>query len=311
MNLKTAFLMLSCIWTLLPFQGSASNGYQALTSCEDGFLAAGSGGRLDWISAHGVVLKSVQVSPFELNALLSINQSVVAAGDSGTLLISTNKSTFQKIDVGTNASIFSLARFNHKILAGSEQGLLLLGADNGPFQQLPLALEGNIVSLSANNTDCFGVTDKGEIIHSTDGTQWKILDFNTYYAGYYKPCRFNSILVTETEIAVAGAYDDGTPALFLSTEGTIWAERSLNYTGNQGEMCYLAEIPSSMLYDALQDQILLVCSKGKVMVIPACSHCNRLQTVSTENLRGLSENGGNWLVVGENFKIHLLEVGWK
>jgi hypothetical protein len=83
----------------------------------------------------------------------------------------------------------------------------------------------------------------------------------------------------------------------------------LNYTTEQGELCYLAEIPASMQYDTLQDQILLVCSKGKVMVIPACSHCNRLLTVSTENLKALSENNGNWLVVGSY--IQPLEAGWK
>jgi len=310
MKLGTVFLLVGCIW-LHPCQSRSANGYRALIGCGDGFLAAGSGGRMDWISTSGVVTKSIKPTEFNLNALLSYQQTLFAAGDSGILLLSNDNQSFRKVDVGTGASIFCLTRFNNRMIAGSEQGMLLVGDENGVFKHLSLALEGNIVSLSSSETACFGVTDKGEILHSMDGIHWTLLDFNTYYAGYYRPCRFTSVLVTKNQIAVAGVHDDGSPALMLSSEGTIWAERSLNYSGEQGEWCNLKERPFSMYDDALQDQILLVCSNGKVMKIPSCSHCNQLLTISAVNNTCLCENKEYWLVVGDDFSLHALEAGWK
>jgi len=171
MKHRTAFFLVSSLLLLFPCKGSSMNGYRALISCGDGFLAAGSGGRMEWISSKGLVIKSLQVSLFGLNALLFNHQSMVVAGDSGTLLISSDQKSFRQVDVHSNSTVFSLVQFNNLILAGSEQGLLLVGGEKDRFELLQLALEGNIVSLSANETDCFGVTDRGEIIHSTDGKQ--------------------------------------------------------------------------------------------------------------------------------------------
>lgn len=308
MKRTAAFFLVGCL-LMLPLEGRASDGYHALISCGEGFLAAGSKGRLDWISTQCVVTKSLQVATTSLNALLLSPQTIVVAGDSGTLLLVSDTNSFHKVPVESDASIFCLVSFNNHILAGSEQGLLLVGKENGSFQHLSLALEGNIVSLSANETDCFGVTDQGEILHSTDGLKWNILDFNTYYKGYYKPCRFTSVLANAHQIAIAGKNDDGTPALFLSNEGTIWAERTLNYSDEQHAYRVLEDVPVSMAYDAVEDQLLLVCNKGKVLVVPACSHCNRLITVSTEPLQAFAQNESKWLAVG--FSFHALPTGWK
>lgn len=308
---RIAFILVVCMCMLYPFKSSSANGYRALAPCEEGFLAAGSGGRLDWISAAGVVSKSLKLDTVGFNALLSTEDYMVVVGERGTVYVSTDKVTFQKLDSGTEAVLFCLVRFKDLILAGSEQGLLLVGNENGQIKNHQLPVEGNIVSLSARASECFGVTDKGEILRSTDGLQWTVLDFNAYYAGYYKPCSFSDILALEHQIAAVGQHEDGTPVLVLSTEGGIWSERSLTYSDEEGRGASLTELPASMAYDAAEDQLLLVCSKGKIMKVPACSHCNKLMTVSGTDLNCLVNNGEQWLVVGAGFHVQSLAADWK
>jgi hypothetical protein len=63
------------------------NGYRAVGRFEDGFLAVGSGGRVDRISKTGEIIQS-EVFPGEsFNCLLSVNQLVIIAGDKGTIFL--------------------------------------------------------------------------------------------------------------------------------------------------------------------------------------------------------------------------------
>lgn len=308
MRLRTALFLASSLLLLFPCKGSSASGYNAVISCVDGFLATGSGGRMDWISVSGNVIKSETFPEVEFNSLLSNNQWICAAGDSGNILLSTDKSAFRRVESATRKNILSLAFFHEKILAGSEQGELLIGDEKGMFRSLQLNLKGNIVSLSARASDCYGATDQGEIIHSTDGVNWTIFVFNEYYSGYYKPCRFTRILAMDNQIAVAGIKDDGSPVLMFSTQGTVWSERVLSYTDDQGMLSYLTEIPTDLFYDVSEDQLILVSNKGQMMKIPSCSHCNKLLVLSTEDLKGISGNGNTWMVVGSHFYIKAIEA---
>jgi len=304
------FLVFS-IYMLGSLKTSATNGYTALIPFEEGFLAAGSNGRLDWISTEGNVRKTVQLDSVGFNALLSNEKQLFVAGQGGCIYVSNDQVHFRKVKSGTSATVYCLASFQNAVLAGSEQGLLLVGDHQGSFISIQLPILGNIVSLSARANDCFGVTDKGEILRSTDGLQWSVLDFNAYYAGYYKPCSFSGVLALEHQIAAVGQHEDGTPVLVLSTEGNIWTERSLTYTDEEGRGASLTELPASMAYDAVEDQLFLVCNKGKIMKVPACSHCNKLLMVSGTDLTGLANKGEQWLVVGAGFQVQNLKEGWK
>jgi hypothetical protein len=283
-----------------------SEGYQAVTSYDNGFIAAGSDGRIDWISDSGKITKSEKFPGEEFNSLLSFNQIVIAAGSKGSILISFNKGLFKKVKSGTDKNINSLTLFKEKIIAAADHGEILIGDEKGLFKKIQLALRGNIVSISAEKSGCFGVTDEGEIIHTADGINWDIFDFNKFYDGYYKPCKFTSVLVTENQIAAAGVQNDGLPVLILSTRGKVWTERPLSYTDDHGMISFLKDIPYDIFYDLAINQFILVCSKGKLMTIPSCSHCNELIAFSTEDLKGISANGKKVIIVGENFFFKLI-----
>jgi hypothetical protein len=308
LNLQAVFVLLGGILLLSPGEKIKSEGYRAVIRYEDGFIAGGSGGRIDWISASGKTVKSEKIPGENFNCLLANDNKVIAAGNDGTILISYNKGIFRKTDSGTKKNINSLALFNGIIIAGADHGEIISGDGKGTFRKTLLDLKGNIVSVSAIKSDCYGVTNEGEIIHTTDGINWDILDFNRAYAGYYKPCCFTRILATENRIAVAGIRNDGSPVFMFSSQGKVWTERPLNYKDEQGLPGLLEDSPNDMFYDNAGDQFFLVCSNGKLMKLPSCSQCNKLAVISEEDLEGISFKENTIMIVGENFFVKALKL---
>ena len=288
-----------------------SSGYQSIASLGDEFIAVGSAGRIDRISISGKVQKTEQIEGENFNCVLADNQKTIVAGDHGSIYISLDKGVFRKVNSESKNNINAIALFRGFVIAGTDEGIILLGDVKNSFRKTFIPANGNIVALSATNSDCYGVTDEGEIIHTVDGVNWDVFNFNEVYAGFYKPCKFTSVLVTENRIAVAGVRNDGSPVLLFSTQGNVWTDRTLNYTDDQGSAYFPTDSPNSIYYDKDLDLFFLVFDKGKLMKIPSCSHCNKLAQVSTANLTGISGNGKTLVMVGENFYIKAVSLDWE
>jgi len=294
------------------FPGNRQNpvGFTTITRYRDVFIAAGTDGRIDWISASGTVIKSEKFTGEKFNSIVSDDNIVITAGDRGGIYKSSEKGVFQRINSDSKENINSLALFKGNIIAGSDHGEIISVDINGSFKRTRLAIRGNIVSVSARESGCFGVTDEGEIIHSIDGIKWNITDFNKVYSGYYKTCYFTKILVTENRIAIIGKYSDGSPVLMLSTKGNVWTERTLIYNDDQGFKNILEDSPNDVIYDDSEDIFYMVCSKGKVMQLPSCNQCNKVIEVSSEDLKGISLNEKTLMIVGDNFFIKAVNLKW-
>ena len=221
-------------------QGTGQEAYTVVVPAGEGFLAGGPGGKLDWISARGEITRSEMLQGETIHSLLAIDERIIVAGNQGSMLIGSDQDAFRKMECGTDVNINSLTEFRQMIVAGTDLGGILLGDAQGIFTYVPLDLKGNIVSVSANSADCYGVSDQGEIIHSGDGMNWDIFDFNQNYSGFYKPCRFTKVLATQNQIALIGKQEDGLPVLYFSSGGKVWTERSLIYKDRQG-MSWLLE----------------------------------------------------------------------
>jgi hypothetical protein len=305
-----AILILVCILLSGLCNGSNGEGYKCLIRQGEGFIAAGTGGKIDWISVSGKIIRS-EVFPGEsFISLLEYDNKIIAAGERGTLIISSGNGIFRKVESGTVRNINSLAVLNGLIIAGADQGEIITGDGIGPFKKTRLALKGNIVSVSARSTECFGVTDQGEIIHTRNGSDWEITDFNKMYAGYYKPCFFTAVLVTENRIGVTGIRNDGSPVMMFSNKGGVWTERILNYTDESGINGNLKEKPYAIAYHEPADEYYIACSDGKIISLPSCSQCNKLLVLSGADLEGISCSEKNLVVVGENFYIGRLSPGF-
>jgi hypothetical protein len=280
----------------LPFLG-----YKTLVTDGESYLAAGTEGRIDKLSAEGGIIRSQRIPNTTLTDLLICENLCVASGEKGFLLFSTNDGPFVNVESGTSSDLHSLAFFKGKILVGCDDGILLVGDKAGKFQKKQMPLLGKIVSLSANEKVCYGVTDKGEITYTKDGINWTLFDFNEFYAGYYKPCRFTQVLVTDTRIAAIGVHQDDTPALVFSTEGTVWTEQGFNYTDESNASGVLDATPNNLTYDPTNDQFFICCNTGKLLLVPACSHCNKLIECGEANLFGIAITPSGLLVAGQNY----------
>lgn len=171
---------------------------------------------------------------------------------------------------------FAIER-NGFIINVSEDGEVVMMNFNGdPSPAFRLALTGNVTGLTANDAICVGVTDKGEIFTSKDGRAWDVTDFNKTYEGYYRKVRFVGVAAGTGSIAVAGITDTNAPAVFISTRGTVWSERPLEYFQGE-EQFVLTELPKSITADLERDEFVLECTDDVFFFIPPCSHCNRLE----------------------------------
>lgn len=285
-----------------------SAGYRAITIYKEGFLAVGTNGRMDWISVTGKITKSQSYSGEEFNCVLSDDKMIIVGGDNGILRISNDGEKFRKIDIRSGRNIFSLTKFNKTIIAGADNGIIITGDPGGSFHEIKLNLKGNIVSVSSRDTDCYGVTDEGEIIHSRDGINWDIIDFNKVYSGYYKSCFFTKVLATENRIVVTGIQIDGSPVLMFSNQGGVWTERQLYYTDDQGMKMFLNDSLNDVIYDETSDQFFLACNNGKLMQMPSCSQCNKLATVQNDDIEGIAILENTMMIVGKNFFVKTLNI---
>ncbi len=272
--------------------------YVSIVAYRDGFIAVSSEGKIDWISVSGKIEQSEAIKDIKLKCITIYNQQIVVAGDNGSIYISDNAETFRLYGHETNNDINTLVVFKENLIAGTNNGVILIGDKNGFTNKINLQLKGDIVSLSANQTKCYGVSNNGYIITSTDGNNWEIVDFNKQYSGYYPSCRFTRILATNNQIVISAIQNNKLPALFYSIHGTIWTQKELLGTNENGETSYLKEIPNDIFYDETQDQFVLVCNKGEIMILPSCSHCYKFYKLSWVNLTGISGNKSSIIVIG-------------
>ena len=96
----------------------------------------------------------------------------------------------------------------------------------------------------------------------------------------------------------------------LGAQGNVWTERTLNYTDEQGMSALLEFVPYDIFYDNSKDQFMLACSKGKIMTIPSCSHCNKLYALSTSDIMGITGDENTIIVVGQSFFIMAIDTKW-
>jgi len=250
------------------------NSYRDVVSYDDHFIVVGSKGRIDHLNRSGDIIQTINACQYDLNCVISENHEVLAAGDEGTILLSSDGRTFISVESGTTKDIHSVTNFDGMLIASADEGILLVSKNGSLWSKLQLEVKGNIVSVTSNLSSCYGVSDRGEIISSNDGINWKILDFNKEYAGYYKPCIFNKALISDNRIVLAGRHEDGTPVVMFSTMGNVWTERNLVYDDDKGVPTLLSNIPNDIAYDPAGDQFFIACDKGEILSLPSCTQCN-------------------------------------
>ncbi|MBR4131338.1 MAG: hypothetical protein IKT99_00035, partial [Oscillospiraceae bacterium] len=76
-------------------------GYTAAATLQDGFIACGSGGRVDKISLEGEVTTLESGTTSRLNSVFTEDGNVLISGNNGTLLVSNDAGeSFRKVNCG-------------------------------------------------------------------------------------------------------------------------------------------------------------------------------------------------------------------
>ena len=251
------FLATICLWL-----GSVSFSYALpavpvdIKPYQDGFVMAFADGSLKWTDADGVALDSVR---------LKIDLAGIDVRDDRVLAVS------------PDCMILSVERNGKSRRLCNRQ--IVNNADK-------------VVGISCSGKKIFILTAHGTIMSTDDDCKsFTSLDFNGTYFLYYDQTRFSAICASDNSIFIAGTHDDGTPAVFTSTAGNIWSERTLTYTEG-GQTLSLEHRPLSMAYDARMDRFVLGCIDGYVFYMPGCSHCNSIERKSEDDIRALAFNSG-------------------
>jgi hypothetical protein len=224
---------------------------------DDGFVIASSDGMLYWTDIDGVHLDSVNLKT-DIAGIEVTDGSVLAVSPDCMIL-----------KVERNGKSRRLCR--RQINANSVVG----------------------IACSAGNT--FLLTRYGIILKTTDFKLFTSFDFNQTYTGYYEHTRFSAICASDNSIFIAGIYDNGLPAVFTSTVGNIWSERTLTYT-DRGETLSLEYQPLSMAYDARMDRFVMGCTDGYLFYMPGCSHCNSIESRTHSDITAVAFNSGYCLL---------------
>ena len=285
-----------------------SDGYLAIISYGDRFLAAGTGGRIDYIDRAGKKTPVIASSHNNINSIISSNQAIVAVGDKGTILFSPDGSVFTGEESGTGNDINAVTLKNGLFIAGADNGLILVSKNGRSWNTIHPEISSNILSLTANRSYCIGITDNAEIIKSKDGIEWQVINYNKVYAGYNKSCSFRKVTATDSRIVIIGTHDDGSPSVLFSTLGNVWAERSLNYDDDQGMIRFLTSKPNGITYDSERDQFILACDSGEIFSLPSCTKCNTFARISGNDLYAIVCVENYLIAVGEGFSVSAMRL---
>jgi hypothetical protein len=288
--------------------GTGFRGYTLLLPFGSGFLASGSDGRVDELSDNGKRISVSAGTGIPVTDMVVSDEGVYWIDAQRTVHYLSTLDTTLKKEVTLPYALHCLCRFKGSVWIGSNDGVLLKGGSAETYRPVQLPLKGNFVSLSSNSKGCFGITDQGEIVQSKNGTDWSVLDFNEYYQGYYPTARLRQILALEDRIVLLGEKDGQKPIVLVSADGNVWTERELVYTDERGYPAVLSDAPIGLIYDALEDQIVLCCTKGKLLFLPSCSHCNQCLTWTASDIQALAENGGRLVAVGKDFQWKTLRL---
>lgn len=198
-------------------------------------------------------------------------------------------------------SLTSLAAVGEDLFALDAEGreLLRLTPDGALAEREKLPVKGLLRALAADGKTLWAVTGVGEIAYRKGASGWTVFDFNAEYDGFYPPMDFRAVAAGGGSVMVAGLRPDGTPAAYTSARGTVWFERTLDYT-EQGQPWLFTAEPISLSYDAPQDRFYLLGTGGAQLALPSCSHCNALTRYPADTLFARIAAGAKNLLLGSD-----------
>lgn len=286
---------------------AAPGGYASVVSLGDGFLAAGTGGRLDKIRADG------EVTPLEVptkeNLLDIFHQEglTLVCGENGTLLYSREGQPFQQSFVKETGAISQLAAFQGRFYACADKGRILVSDDGQTWTAQKIEIDSDFLGIAANEQCLMAVTRETDLLTSTDGQEWKTINFNEKYDGFYDRRTFTGICSLGDTLFIYGQMEDrpGEPYVMFTEAADVWFFKALtNINGKE----FSNFMPLSIRAVGLVgDQLAAVCDKGRLLTITECTVCNQMSESEGAQWNDIAMRDGQVLLVGQDFQWKCIE----
>ena len=186
-----------------------------------------------------------------------------------------------KMDLPEGMRLRGLETFGDGVIAITDgQHILFWDSPLDKARKVRFDIRGKFSNIDAGAETCYAISDSSEIVSVNLALIGKIFDFNAEYAPYYGNHHIIDIAVGPASIFIATVREDGKPAAFTSTMGSVWSERELDYAIN-GRWYMFEKIPHRITYEEHSDTFVLICEDGDEFHLPSCSHCNYVVRSST------------------------------
>lgn len=283
-------------------------GYFAAAILKEGFIACGSGGRVDQISIDGEVTPLESGTAVRLNSVFTEGDTVLISGDAGTLLYSDDAgASFRREDAGAAGALNGAVLYQNEIYTAGEGGVVFRQSAGG-WKKLQMETEHEIISLTVTDHRIVAVTAETDVYCSENGEDWESMNFNESHAGRDPAYVFTGAAGAGEVFYVVGhqAENPEMPLIMFSETGRAWTQKELTkindapVTGE--EDIHIHDIALNV------DQIVGVLDDGRILSITDCSVCNeQMQLDEQKDLWATAVQETGVLVCGEDFYSHVVD----
>lgn len=205
----------------------------------------------------------------------SIHDAVIVATDTSVVCQMDDEKI--EMDLPEGMILKGIDAFGEGVIAITEgKHILFWDSPYDKARNISVDIKGELTGLDAGADMCYAVTDSSEIVSFNLALIGKVFDFNGEYSGYYGNLRLIDIATGPASVCIAAEREDGCPAAFVSSKGSVWSERELNYK-SEGVWRQFEIIPDSVIYEEDSDSFVLICNEGWRFHLPSCSHCNYIE----------------------------------
>ncbi len=281
-------------------QGPA--GYTAAAQLGDGFIACGTGGRIDSISLDGDVTTLESGTTEKLTDVFTEGDNVLVSGTNGTLLLSNDAGkTFRKVNTGAKCNLNAAAAYEDCLYTAGEDGIIYRQGAAG-WKKISMETDHAIISMAATNYCIVAITAETDVYYSEDGEQWEYMNFNEDYEGLYPSYVFTKAVGAGETFFVLGCHADNPELpLIMFTETTqVWMQKEMMKINDEPvtgeENIHIHDICFNV------DQIVGAIDDGRILAITECSVCNEeMQLDEQKDLWATAAQESAVLVCGEDF----------
>ncbi len=277
-------------------------GYRSAEAFQDGFIACGTDGRLDFISMDGEVRSCDSGTTEDLLCVYVDGDEIWVSGTGGTLLSSKDGgNSFWAIDVGVKDSLCGIAMYEGERFVAGERGLVYRETPTG-WEPVQLGTDCDLIGLASTQNCLTAITAQTDICITMDGRSWESYRFNEVYEGLYPAYVFTRTVSAGETVFVLGYIEESPnqPLIMYSELGDVWMQRAMLEINSEP----ISEDMDLRIHDISfnVDQIVGVLNDGRVLAITDCVTCNEMKTL--EGAKGLwatAAQEAGVLLCGEDF----------